>query len=418
MGQVRVADLPTSSNIDKDSYMIVERPGIGDGTFKSTLGDIQQAITVRASVKQVDNITIIRVKDITGEYSETIVTPSAKVIDNGDNTSTIIITDTEGQTQSTVVNKVAVDPEPTEGSNNFVTSGTIYKIVQNAEHDESRISTLERRVSSIENRMITLESNFESLKTEMLNRLSAMEETVARSLTVEQNEEIDDPFSIDGVRYDSLSEAIPVARAKGTPIRLYGNGHSEGISLPSGDDLIIDLNNYRLTITGPGAGSPGTETNGMQLLKDTNVTIKNGQLLFDDDRLKIGIQNYSNLTLDNVRVVTGSTILYAVSNNYGNIIFRNGTSITPSAGRVAFDGWYGMKPEYDGGVNITIEDSSVFINGIVEFGKANRVTYLDFKNNASITTPLGFYLDLNLLTVPCEWMDNGDGTKTLRYAGL
>ena len=79
--RVRIADLPSSSNVDKDSYMLVERPGIGKGTFKTTLGDIQEAITVRARVEQVDKLTTIYVKDITGEYQASILTPTAKIED-------------------------------------------------------------------------------------------------------------------------------------------------------------------------------------------------------------------------------------------------------------------------------------------------------------------------------------------------
>lgn len=423
MGQVRIADLPSSTNVDKDSYMIVERPGVGDGTYKTTLGDIQEAITVRAKVEQEDKLTTITVKDITGEYQASILTPTAKIVDNGDNTATITITDTDGTTESTVVSKVVIDAQPTEGSPNMVTSGTLYTLLKNItddqSHDESRLSIVERHLASLESNFQILQNKFDALQQDTETRLEATEEIVARAITVEQNQEVDDPFSTDGERFDSLKDAIMAGHSVDKPVKLFSNAQSEGISIPEGTDFELDLNGYALQMIGPGAGSPGTETNAMQLLKDTNITIKNGKLVFSDDpRLKIGIQNYSNLTLDNVELVGGDNIRYVVSNNYGNIVFKNNTKITAASDKVAFDAWYGMLPEYDPGVRITIEDNTVQIDGIVEFGKANRATPNDFKNNASITTPLGFYLNLNILTIPCEWLDNGDGTKTLRYTGL
>ena len=419
MGQVRIADLPSSTNIDKDSYMVVERPGVGDGTFKTTLGDIQEAITVRAKVIREGYTTTIVVKDITGETEVALQIPTAKVVENGDNTITLTLTDTDGSTSSTVVSRVEVDAEPTQGSPNFVTSGTVYNIVDEQQHDESRITSAEQRITVLEQRFTDLQNQFNALRDDVVSRLEATEETVARSITVEQHQTVDDPFSIGGERYETLEDAITASIQSGKPIKLFSDATSKGIAVAEGSEFTLDLNGYTLDMTGPGSGSPGTKTLGMQLLKDSTVTIKNGTLIFDDDRLRMGIQNYCNLTLDNVNISGGPTILYVVSNNYGNVTFKNGTTITASEGRVAFDAWYGMAAVYDDpGVFVTIADDSVQINGIVEFGKAERASYTDFKNKASITTPIEFYLNLSLLTVPCEWLDNGDGTKTLRYVGL
>jgi len=50
MAQTRIADLPTTSEINPESFVIIERPGVGQGTYKSTVGDLQDAITVHANV--------------------------------------------------------------------------------------------------------------------------------------------------------------------------------------------------------------------------------------------------------------------------------------------------------------------------------------------------------------------------------
>ena len=191
-----------------------------------------------------------------------------------------------------------------------------------------------------------------------------------------------------------------------------------GLAVSEGSEFVLDLNGHELDMTGPGAGSSGTETNGLQLLKDSTILIKNGTITFDDDRLKMGIQNYSNLTLDNVQISGGPTIQYVVSNNYGNVIFKNNTSITPSGNNVAFDCWYGLNSQglYDvPGVFVTVADDSVKINGKVEIGKQGRASYEDFAEHASITCPEGMELNVDILNPPCEWTANGDGSKTLRY---
>lgn len=170
-------------------------------------------------------------------------------------------------------------------------------------------------------------------------------------------------------------------------------------------------------MTGPGAGSEGTKTNGMQFLKGSTILIKNGTLIFDDARLRKGIQNYSNLTLDNVKVIGGDTIGYVVSNNYGTVVFKNKTSITASNTNVAFDAWYGMHPDYDEpGVHIIIADNTTVINGRVEFGKANRASDENFANHASITCPEEMELNVDILNQPSSWHINSqDGTKTLLF---
>lgn len=227
-----------------------------------------------------------------------------------------------------------------------------------------------------------------------------------------------EPFKVDGVEYASLGEAITAAAAEGGAIRLLSNAGNEGVSVAENSNFVLDLNGHTLDLTGPGAGSSGTETQGLQLLKGSEVVIKNGTIIFSDDpRLKMGIQNYCNLTLDNVKISGGSNITYVVSNNYGNVVFKNKTTITAAEGRVAFDCWYGMSSVYDDpGVFITVADNSVKINGKVEFGKAGRASEENFAQHASITCPEEMELDVTLLNTPCEWTHNAsDSTKTLRY---
>ena len=160
----------------------------------------------------------------------------------------------------------------------------------------------------------------------------------------------------------------------------------------------------------------------MQLLKGSTVVIKNGDLKFgfeEDSKLKMGIQNYSDLTLNNVRLSGGPTIQYVLSNNYGDIHLQNHTEITPTNGNVAFDAWYGMSQVYDDpGVFVTL-DNTVVVNGKVEFGKQQRASNANFANHAGITVPSDYELEITpssaITDGSLEWVDNGNGTKTFKY---
>lgn len=224
---------------------------------------------------------------------------------------------------------------------------------------------------------------------------------------------------MNGETFETLGDAIQAAAATGGTVRLLSNAENAGVAVAEGSEFVLDLNGYELHMEGPGAGSQGTETIGLQLLKGSTVIIKNGYLDFQEGTpehpLKMGIQNYSNLTLDNVKATGGPTIQYVVSNNFGNIVFKNKTAITPTGDNVAFDVWYGMQAVYDDGVNVTIADGTVEINGKVEFGKHRRASEEGFAEHASLTCPENMDLNIDVLTPPCAWTDNGDGTKTFRY---
>lgn len=140
-------------------------------------------------------------------------------------------------------------------------------------------------------------------------------------------------------------------------------------------------------------GSPCYETNGFQFLDGANVTIKNGRI--HSEIAKILVQNYSNLTLDNVTLDgAGTDNQYMLSCNYGNTVLKNNTEIICSSVKdcCAMDVYYGMSAKYDSGVSITVQDSSVKIGGHIEFAKAGRVDDEAFRTNAHIYIPTGYEL--------------------------
>lgn len=158
MGQVRVADLPVVTNVYPESYVIVERPGIGNGTFKSTVRDLQQAIRCLASVERQANIVKITIDDMNGHTEQDIFYPIARIADNGDGTVTIILSDESGVTTQTVFSVASgVDPEPEEGSPHIVTSGTVYNVQHNL---QEQINSLQAQVTALQDRIAEIERTY------------------------------------------------------------------------------------------------------------------------------------------------------------------------------------------------------------------------------------------------------------------
>lgn len=148
-----------------------------------------------------------------------------------------------------------------------------------------------------------------------------------------------------GKQYVSLADAIANVAQGGTITMLSDVKDAEGIAVASGKNFTVDFAGHTYTIAGPGAGSTNTETNGFQLLKDSTIVFKNGTVnvvenAASHDVARI-IQNYANLTLENMRFETanlGAYEDYALSFNNGNVVFKGDTSIVMSdPSRIAFD---------------------------------------------------------------------------------
>ena len=146
-------------------------------------------------------------------------------------------------------------------------------------------------------------------------------------------------------KYESLQEAVNAAGTNAATITLLteaatdGVISGEGVVVPENSNITFDLNGLTYDVSGETVGSSTTETNGFQLLKNSNITFKNGTLKATAPTAQMLIQNYSNLTLENVNLDgTGlSGWAYALSNNCGTINLTGSTSITAKEGGRAFD---------------------------------------------------------------------------------
>ena len=120
-----------------------------------------------------------------------------------------------------------------------------------------------------------------------------------------------------------------------------------GVKTRAGADLTMDFNGNTATIATP-VGSSGTETNGMQLLKGSTVLLKNGTFAPANNRVKMLVQNYSNLTLQDFTLDAhdATQVGYVLSNNNGDVLITGETNILAADGKRAFDAYYWQKQGY------------------------------------------------------------------------
>ena len=173
--------------------------------------------------------------------------------------------------------------------------------------------------------------------------------------------------------YTSISDAIASVGDGDTIQVLKDIPDAVGISVPSGKNFTIDFGWHTYTLTGPGAGSPNTETNGFQLLKDSTITMKNGTIRIAENAndIKRIIQNYADLTLENMQFYAENQVggeNNALSFNNGNITFKGNTSVhTTSDDTVAFDVYY-WAASYPDGTSVTFApDYTGTINGVIVY---------------------------------------------------
>lgn len=209
-----------------------------------------------------------------------------------------------------------------------------------------------------------------------------------------------DAAKIGNKTYETVAGAVAsVTDGTATTITLLRDASGDGIIIASGRNITIDLNNHTYTIDGNTVGSSGTKTNGFQLLKGANVTIKDGKIT--SDKAKILIQNYCNLTLQNVeldgRNLVGS-VPYTLSLNCGKIQITGNTSILAKTGGVAFDLYYWPKGGYSEGVQVTV-DTTGTISGPIELAEdgtegaagaadKNSLTIQNIRHEGSISNQL------------------------------
>lgn len=213
--------------------------------------------------------------------------------------------------------------------------------------------------------------------------------TVSTDSTVGDGQTDPYPFETNGKRYATLKEAINDVKNGGTITLTSNVDNAAGISVPSGKNFTLDFNGKTYTLKDPGAGSAGTESNGFQLLKDSTITFKNGTIKVapGNSSIKRIIQNYANLTLENMQIYAANQVGgedYPLSFNNGNIVFKGNTSIiTSSDSNIAFNVCkFSSYPS----TTVTFDDSYTgTINGKILYDATDANTHkLTIKGNGTL----------------------------------
>ena len=192
----------------------------------------------------------------------------------------------------------------------------------------------------------------------------------------------DDVAKIGNTGYATLKAAIEHVADGETIVLTADVNNGDGIVVASGKNFTLDFAGHTYTITQNVVGSTGTENQCFQLLRDSTITMKDGAIVANCAGAKMIIQNYCNLTLDNMKLdatVGDNNVGYVVSNNCGNVFIKNGTTITAKTTGVAFD-VYGGFQNY-GDVSVTLEAGAT-VNGKVEVA---RDTGTQNKNTLTVT---------------------------------
>ena len=354
-------------------------PATGDAIYMEggyTASDANRAISLTIEGGTIDsaNADAIRTQFTKAEdENQTITITGGKLNDGitnaGDNSLTISGADTQigGNIANNGNGSVSITDAAVSGNVSNAGAGTA--ILQNASVSGTVTGseTGSTRVVECTVGSVTQESNVLYLDSSTSDG-TAIENTVVAA--------------IGDVWYTTLQDAVNAAGETPTEIKLMAAAAGKGVVVQSGQNITFDLNTYTYTVN-EGVGSKGTETNCFQLLRDSNVTIKNGTIAADSSKypLYIMIQNYSNLKLENVRL-DGTGLQddpdekeYTLSNNNGEIVLNAGTVIDARAeGENAMDVCWASS--YPDGARVTMNDG-VTLNGNLELGLWGQSAYDD-----------------------------------------
>lgn len=182
----------------------------------------------------------------------------------------------------------------------------------------------------------------------------------------------------DSKYYATLAEAVQAvvsSESETGTVTLLKDAVGGGIGLFNAKDAInvnltIDFGGFTYTCDDPAVGSVGTESQGFHLEKDNTVTLKNGTIKVSPDSKKtiMLIQNYCNLTLENLNLYGSDATQYMISSNYGDTVLKNVNIDGTNNNIVAIDLMHWLNDSYkDQSPTIQIlNDSSNTINGSID----------------------------------------------------
>ena len=220
----------------------------------------------------------------------------------------------------------------------------------------------------------------------MVDDLSATGET---DLTVKVDKKQVYPFvqnETNGEGYSTLKAAVLAAENNQTIVLLDDIVDGSGIFVKD-KNIIIDLNNKNYTVSKELVGSNGTVNQAFHFEKGATVTLKNGAIFVSDKNAKFIIQNYADLTLENVVIEqefeNQNNVKYCISNNSGEVNIIGNTAIIASENVTAIEcSWW--PSAYADGAQVNINTTGA-IEGDIELGMYGIGTSIERDNKSKIT---------------------------------
>ncbi len=219
----------------------------------------------------------------------------------------------------------------------------------------------------------------------------ALEWKTNKKITLKTTEEVASVTNAKGVvNFATLAEAIKAAEG-GETVKLLADTNGDGIAIAPNTfktGLTVDFGGHTYTVGGLLVGSSGTASNGFQLNAGNKITFKNGAIVGATATAGAGtdwkgapailIQNYCDLTLEQMTVKGGDETCYTLSNNNGEIVIDGSTIVAGKGtkyGPFAFDVCrYASYPS----VHVTVKGASVIegdveISGTVADGQSRQL---------------------------------------------
>lgn len=149
-------------------------------------------------------------------------------------------------------------------------------------------------------------------------------------------------------------QAVVSSEDKTGTVTLLKDAAGGGIGLFNGKgavdvNLTIDFGGFTYTCNDPAVGSVGTESQGFHLEESNKVTLKNGTIKVspDSEKTMMLIQNYCNLTLENLNLYGSDATRYMISSNYGKTVLKNVNIDGTNEKLVAIDLMHWLDTEYE-----------------------------------------------------------------------
>lgn len=213
----------------------------------------------------------------------------------------------------------------------------------------------------------------------------------------------------DGLKYATLTgavDAVVESEDKTGEVTLCKDSEGSAVGLfvdkgASGVDLTIDFGGFTYTCNDPATGSPGTESQSFHLEKGNTVTLKNGTIKVAEDSEKclMLIQNYCDLTLEDLTLIGSDVTSYLISSNYGDVVLRNVNVSGTNKNLTAIDLMHWLNNSYrDKAPTLTIENSeeNLIAGPIAVYCSENGNDKVACEEKPTLTVLGGTFTDKNV----------------------